>query len=341
MIEQLTKEAFHAVKGVSYSKLAKLADGPLIYKLSLDQPPAGPGLDFGSVVDALLTSPDTFNDKFYVMTADKPESPMMLTFSEVYARTNDQEEAWRQSGFKIGLDRVMNKFNEEGRHYYDALLAGKDKKIVDASLVMKGNQVVTALKTNPFTKKYFVPESKDVTIQYQVPVIWNIETADLTQNGEAEWKEKDTTTKGIIDIVHIDHLKKLINIIDLKTGSEGFWKSFWKFRYYLQGSMYYEGFKANLPEELKDYTILPTMFIYADANLFNPPTMYRMTMQDILCGKQGYYLVNPKTGEMKLKYKGYDQLAAELNWHTVNDQWDYPYEIYMSGGEVEIDAFKS
>lgn len=44
---------------------------------------------------------------------------------------------------------------------------------------------------------------------------------------------------------------------------------------------------------------------------------------------------------MKLKYKGYDQLAAELAWHTVNDQWDYPYEIYMNGGEVEIDAFKS
>lgn len=331
MIEVMTKEAFHAVQGVSYSKLSKLADGPRIYRLSLEHPPKGSRLDLGSVVDKLSTDRDHFDDEFYVMTADIPESAMMKTFAEVYAETGDQENAWRQSGFKIGLDRVLGKFQTEGIHYYNALILGKDKKVVDAAMVMKANQIVTELRSNPFTQKYFTPENDYIEIKFQVPIIWKQEITDLRDN-QATIEE---TFKGIIDILITDHKDKIIYVIDIKTGSEGFWKSFWKFKYYLQGAMYYYG----ALQEFKDYEVIPTKFIYADANLIYPPTIFSMTTEDVVCGKFGYYAKSISSNISKLKYKGFVQLAEELNWHTATDNWEYPYEVYMNGGEVEIDAF--
>ena len=339
MIEEITKEAFHAVQGVSYSKLSKLADGPQVYRLSLEQPATGSGLDLGSVVDKLLTGPETFLDEFYVMTADKPESEMMITFVETLASTGDREEAWRRSGYKIGLEQVFGKFQKEGKAYFDALSLGKDKKIIGVEMAMKANQIVSELKSNSFTKNYFTAENNNVEIRFQFNIIWDINVQDLTVYNQ----ENDTITvkaKGILDILKIDHEQKLINIIDIKTGAEGFWKSFWRFKYYLQGSMYYYGTFATLSKEYPDYTIVPTKFIYVDTNLFYPPRIYSMTENDVICGKHGYYAKSPSNNnEVKLKYKGYEQLAAELLWHQKMDKWDYPYEVYMTEGEIEIDAF--
>lgn len=333
MIETMTKEAFHAVQGVSYSKLSKLADGPIAYLSSLERPPKGSGLDLGSLVDKKLTDPDHFNDEFYVMTATIPESDMMKAFAEVYAETGDQEEAWRKSGFKIGLDRVLTKFQTEGLQYYNALILGKDKNIVDASMVMKANQIVNQLQSNPFTKKYFIPENDSIEIKFQVPIIWKANILDLITDSTLE-----VVFKGIIDILYIDHHNKLIYVFDIKTGSEGFFKSFWKFKYYLQGSMYTEGVLEVFGEQFPDYNIIPAKFVYADANLIHPPTIFSMTNEDVVCGKHGYYAHGP-SGVSKLKYKGYVQLAEELNWHINTNQWDYPYEVYKTNGEVEIDAF--
>lgn len=346
MIEEITKEAFHAVQGVSYSKLSKLADGPQAYRLSLEQPATGSGLDLGSVVDKLLTGPETFLDEFYVMTADKPESEMMIAFVETLVSTGNREEAWRRSGYKIGLEQVFGKFQKEGKAYFDALILGKDKKIIDVEMAMKANQIVSELKSNLFTKNYFIAENNNVEIRFQFNMIWDINVQDLTV--EVEHPEYNVfithliplKAKGIIDILKIDHEQKLINIIDIKTGAEGFWKSFWRFKYYLQGSMYYYGTIATLSKEYPDYWIMPTKFIYVDTNLFYPPRIYSMTGNDVICGKHGYYAKSPSNNnEIKLKYKGYEQLAAELMWHQKMDRWDYPYEVYMTEGEVEIDAF--
>lgn len=336
-MEVMTKEAFHAVQGVSYSKLSKLAESPIAYRLSLEQPPRGSGLDLGSVVDKKLTDPDNFDNEFYVMTADIPESPMMKTFAEIYAETEDQEEAWKKSGFKIGLDRVLTKFQTEGKHYYDALILGKDKTVVDAATVMKANQMVTELKSNPFTKNYFTPQNDSVEIKFQVPFIWTDNIRDLT----TESGMISETFKGIRDILIIDHQNKIIDTIDLKTGSEGFWKSFWKFRYYLQGSMYYFGTFKETELTYHNYKIRFPKFIYADANLVYPPTIYSMNGNDVLFGESGYYTTSFRDKKIQLKYKGFIQLAEELNWHIKTNNWDYPYEIYQKNGEVEIDAFNA
>lgn len=342
MITTVTKEVFKETQAMSFSRLSKLAEGPQAYKASLEEKEFTLGLAFGSVVDVLLTSPETFDNEFYVMASDKPSSDMMIKFCEVYAETDDQQKAHAASGFKIGLNAVISKFQLEGKPYYDSLILGKGKRIIDASMLFAANQAVNTLKSNPFTAKYFNPED-GIEIQHQVPIIWESWVTKLPLTDSENPEEIKIAFKGIIDLIRINHKTKTIEIIDIKTGGEGFWKAFWRYKLYLQGSMYYYGLDSIVNNsELKGYSVQKTKFIYIDSNLYYPPLVYRMNTSDIYHGRNGYYpkIYGPRDPKIsELKYKGYERLAAELDWHIRNDKWDYSYDVYATNGEVEIDAF--
>jgi len=341
-ITTVTQEVFRNTQAMSFSRLSKLADGPQAYKASLEEKEFSLGLAFGSVVDVLLTSPDSFNDEFYVMTGDKPSSEMMVKFCEVFAETNDHEKAHAASGFKIGVSAVISKFQTEGRAYYESLMLGKGKKIIDATMMFAANQTVNTLKVNPFTKNYFNPQD-GVEIIHQLPIIWDSWVIKLPYTHSENPEEIEVKFKGMIDLIRIDHKTKEIEIIDIKTGAEGFWKAFWRYKLYIQGSMYFYGLDKVINElGIKDYIVKPTKFIYADSGLYYPPVIYKMSMSDIYHGKHGYFpkIYGPRDGNIsKMKYKGYTTLAAEMDWHVRNDLWDYSYDVYQSGGVIEIDAF--
>ena len=343
MITTVTEKVFKETQAMSFSRLSKLADGPQAYKASLEEKEFTLGLAFGSVVDILLTRPESFNDEFYVMTSDKPSSDMMVKFCEVYAETDSHEEAHAASGFKIGLNAVVSKFQTEGKAYYDSLILGKGKKIIDASTMFAANQAVNTLKSNPFTRKYFTPED-GIEILNQVPIVWSSWVTKLPFTHSENPEEVELKFKGIVDLIRIDHKLKDIEIIDIKTGAEGFRKAFWKYKLYLQGGMYFDGIANNLrilkPSER--YKISYTKFIYIDSNLYYPPVIYKMTPKDTFCAINGYYPTlygkdDKNIAEMKVK--GYLRIAAEMDWHIKNDMWDYSYDIYQSKGVIEIDAF--
>jgi len=343
MITTVTQEEFKNTVANSFSRLSKLADGPQAYKASLEEKEFSLGLAFGSVVDILLTCPDSFNTEFYVMAGDKPSSDMMIKFCEVYAETDDTQQAHAASGFKIGLNAVISKFQTEGKSYYDSLLLGKGKRVIDAGMLFAANQAVSTLKANPFTRKYFVPED-GIEIQYQLPIIWKAWVTKLPPTHPENPEEIELMFKGIIDLVRIDHKRKQIEIVDIKTGAEGFWKAFWRYKLYLQGSMYYYGLDKVILEqkEFHGYSVQRTRFVYIDSNLYYPPVIYRMNIADIYHGRNGYYpkIYSPKDSRIaELKFKGYERLAAEMDWHIRNDMWDYSYDVYHSNGEIEIDAF--
>lgn len=335
MIVEITNDVFRNTQAMSFSRLSKLADGPQSYKASLEEKEFSLGLAFGSIVDILLTSPENLEKEFYIMSSDKPSSDMMLRFCEVYAETGNEQEAHAASGFKIGLNAVLSKFNTEGKAYYDSLILGKGKKIIDTATYFAANQTVNTLKSNPYTKRYFDETQEDVEILYQVPLIWESEIDKLPEGSEV------VKFKGLVDLIRIDHNLKQVEVIDIKTGAESFWKSYWKYKYYLQGSMYYTGVSKWLSEtEIKDYKIIPTKFIFADSNLYYPPLIFSMTENDIVCGMLGYRpVLHNERGTPEVKTKGYNRLAAELNWHIRNDAWDYPYDVYQNNGEVKIDGF--
>jgi len=342
MIKQVSEEVFKNTKGVSYSRLSKLAESPQSYQAALVEELDSSAITLGSAVDILLTEPDEFDERIYVMTTSKPTAPMMLKFVDEVVLTNDPQKAYDKSGFKISLDAVLKKFTKEGKDYHDALLDAKGKKILDAEELFKANQIVNTLKTNPYTKKYFMPED-GVDLIFQPRILW-----DLFYHSVIDGKSTTTQAKSVLDIIRIDHNSKTIQPVDLKTGAESFMKSWWRYKRFLQGAMYNTAtHKAVDDAVLDDYVIENIRFVFADTNLWYPPMIYQMTDRDLDIATRGaeYKTIVGRRGptvaylDDRWKVKGYAQLAAELEWHQKMDKWDYSYDVYQRDGEVDIDAF--
>jgi len=359
MNKNMTDKEYRSLEIVSYSSLSKLADSPQSYKASQgDDRKDTPEMILGTVVDMLLTQKDRFDEEVYVMTADKPSVETMLTYCTRLAENGNTAIAYGASGYKISPDAVFKKFEKEGKAYYEALLAAKGKMIIDADGMFTANQLVTQLTSNPFTKGYFISDSPDVELRFQVSVIWEAQFNPL--DGKLIKEVKTMKVKSMIDVVHIDHANKMITPIDLKTGGEGFMRSYWRWKRYLQASMYtdclqfaeWEGY------DLADYEVRPLKFIFADTNLKSAPMIYSSTELDILAGRTGVNYLEP-LGSVKVnaddpvksvdsigwgdlgqsKRKGYQQLIAELDWHQRYDIWDYNFEDYQNMGERQINAF--
>lgn len=334
-------ERFKDFQGMSYSRLSKLADSPQAYRASLAGEDDSPAMSLGSAIDLMLTNLDNFDKEIYVMSAEKPGSDMMRSYCEVLALTGDEVQAHTASKYQISLERTKDKFEKEGKNYYDALIQAGDRKIIDVEQMFKANQIVNTLKANQFTKRYFEPNDH---IMFQVPLTWE---EDITILDDPE-KTTRIQFKGILDIVEIDHQNRIITPIDLKTGEEPFRKAFFKYKRYLQGAMYKRAIMFN-QDKIDSYTVANPKFIYADTNLVYPPVIYTMSDLDVMVGTYGlnYMMVINKEEDGinndryldRFRYKGYRQLAAEMDWHNRMDAWEYSYDVYQNKGEIEIDAF--
>lgn len=342
MIKTVSEEVFKNTEGVSYSRLSKLAESPQAYQAGLVDDPESSAISIGSAVDIKLTEPDKFDEQIYVMSTKKPNSEAMLAFCNVYAETGDFAQAYIASGYQINEKRVADKFDAEGKDYHDALLASKGKKIIDIEDLFKVNQIVNTLQNNPFTKKYFVAED-GIELVFQPRILWDIDYTSLLDG-----KSKSVQAKSVLDIIRIDHKNKIIQPLDIKTGGEGFMKSYWRYKRYLQGSMYHMALVKELDDAFADdYTIENFRFIFADTNLWYPPTIYQMSFDDLTTGIHGrktkafagMNIVSIAFMDDMWKAKGYIQLASELEWHQKMNQWDYSYDVYQRNGEIDVDAF--
>jgi len=324
MIKQVSEEVFKNTKGVSYSRLSKLAESPQSYQAGLVDEPDSSAISLGSAVDIMLTEPDKFNEQIYVMTASKPSAVPMLTYcTRLVESAGNTAVAYGASGYKISPEAVHKKFEKEGKAYYDALMAARGKKILDADDMFKANQIVATLKSNPYTKKYFVPED-GIELIFQPRILWDLMYQSLLKDG----RSATVQAKSVLDVIRIDHKNKIIQPIELKTGAESFMKSYWRYKRYLQGAMYHMATVKSVfedPDYKQDYLFENIRFIYADTNLWYPPRIYRMTDQDIATGTYGSIqrtllevnnvdgISAPQIGSVQAsRVKGYAQLAAEF-----------------------------
>jgi len=366
----MTEKEYRQLPAVSYSSLSKLANSPQAFKANLEsEQEETPAMILGSVVDFLLTDPQRFRDEVYVMTASKPGVETMLKYCDTLAETGDSIQAYQASGYKISPQAVATKFDKEGRAYFDALLDAKGKTIIGAEDMFTANQIVETLKSNLFTKEYFLP-SRDPNIEliFQHIAQWKVNYPPIDwKMVNPEQRMREMKVKSMIDVLHIDHEKELITPIDLKTGAEGFYKSYWRWKRYLQAAMYTDAITYEQEDHsihwkdsrIDRYLVAPLKFIYADTKLISPPMIYTSTSADIQVGRAGLNYLVPVAGLAKAfddkeimqidsigfgpseikKTKGYIQLIAELDWHKRNEQWDYTPEDFNNEGERQIDAF--
>jgi len=320
-IIEISPTEYRKAEGINFTSLSALAVSPKHYQdMLLKEPVDTDAFIRGGAVDCLLTTPEEFKNEFYVMTAKKPESVMMVAYVEKYLETEDHGAALQASGYKRPLPTA--KWEEEGKPYYEALKASNGKRILSFDTYSKVQSVVNSFQTSEYTQKYF-NERNNCDLLFQKAIFW---------------KTKGLTCKSLLDLIIIDHNKKSIIPIDIKTTGNSVYSfpaSFKKWKYYLQAAFYTAAvnYWINSDPILKEYTVQPFKFLVAEMDNYNLPIVYKVSTDDLYVGTYG--------GEDRFgnQIRGWKQLIDELHYHSEKSNWNYPEQLIKNNGEVELNAF--
>jgi hypothetical protein len=287
----------------------------------------------GSAVDCLLTDPSRWDDEFVVSDCVRPNGLMSKFVDELpceLTSNKDYQVAYEKSGYKIKIEKVIDKFNEDetAKSYHQSICNMDKTKYVlskdEYELVMKAKDLVLA---NPFTQKYFINLSNTIELLHQYAVYFEY---------------KGFQCKALLDGIRIDHNSKTIEPFDLKTTSSGvynFENSFREYGYYRQAAMYLEAIKKD--EYIKslidkDYKILDFKFIVVDSKLSSnmASIIYQVSSNDMKVGLDGGYYSGKH-------YPGINNLIEDLRFHLETEYWDLPRSVYINNGIINLDAFRN
>jgi len=219
-------------------------------------------------------------------------------------------------------DKALEDFYKNGYDYFQTLLDNLGKTVVDLSLIDKSKRVAKLLMDDPFTEDVF-RDSPDCELFTKYPVEWVYTSRDGDNN----------VCKSEIDIMKIDHKKKVIYLKDLKTNydNENFEYSYLKYRYDLQNAFYYLAVNYWKNEnDMKDYIVTPMEFIVGDTSSNNRrPIRYQMTERDLDAALNGCYISGTY-------YKGLHQIIDEISWAETNNTWNCSRLAYENKGILTL-----
>lgn len=329
---------YYKSKRISNSLLG-LANDPVKMKQKLDNPDAEDDQSYfrkGKALDCLLTTPELWEEEFFVINAKKPQG-MLGTFVDNLPGGLDEfstedlyEAAWEKAGYRMALNKIIGFFweNENAVQYYH-----ETNGLSDGKIILPGNEYeevmnsLSLIQANPYLNKYFFPVEEHIEILKQVPIYF---------------KYKGEECKALLDGIYIDHLNKIIRPYDLKTTAfpvrsflDG---SYLTFGYYRQAAFYSTalGLEGSPVKKLieEGYTVDRFRFIVAESKLksTHPAICYVIDEKDIESGLKGG-TINGKY------YKGIDELLAEYVYYRDTDSWTLPLDLITNQGEIYKKVF--
>jgi len=282
-------------------------------------------LDFGSIVDIMLTAPDKINDKILVL--DNNFSDMYLKIinhisNNIYdfdidSMSDEQlDSLFAASGVKVNWTAATKKKNLKDSgviNYVSKLRDNPGKIVVVPDVYLKALKTAECVRNHRFTsllfreQPYLRANGIDVLFQYKIRYsLYGL-----------EWKSK-------IDCIIINHRTKSINLIDFKTGSD-YWFSFpnhnfMRYKYYLQAELYTRGFlefiaQPNIMQHMNDYRVSNFVFVYISRLEPQMPVPFTLSTHTILystyketptlSGKYLEYVLRPNVSTLSEAIKRY------------------------------------
>lgn len=312
---------------LSYSRLSDFdRNGPisLIKRTKLDTQ----ALKIGSIVDTLVFEPDRFDDLYHLYDGSKPTATLgtlcdvilknytSVPSKETVLQITKDNKFWNRS--KDDETRTKNFDKPEFWEYLDNMFKCKVKTLITTPEHMKCTSIADIVKTHKHSKELFSDKYELVPqVKFEITV-------------------KGVKLRGIIDMVLIDHEKKTIRFVDLKTGKDSaleFKNSFLKYRYYLQEAVYclaYEAVKKELG--LESYSDLSFQFLYIGKTekipvVINVPYKWHNAALTGFTTTSGY------------TYRGLYELLDEVKWHFKNNEFSLPRGIAESNGILDIPEY--
>lgn len=274
-------EEYRQIPAFSYSLGKALSEeGPRA--ISNPKQLSGEALIFGSLVDIILTAPETMGEKFHTKQLVPPTASLLqladallldaivmdLPYEEI---TDDDVIVSKIVALKLWtniVDTTKLKAKYDTDIFWDYIresIAAKGKIIVSQETLDAAEHCANVLLTHEFTKEFFT-EREGVEILKQASILYTF---------------KGIKGKARIDLIVVDHNNKTIHVFDIKTGAElpsKFEISFYKYKYYLQVISYLLAVQSvcETNEEFKDYKIDTFKFLYISKKLSDVPVIWNV-----------------------------------------------------------------
>ncbi|MEI8254029.1 MAG: hypothetical protein WCG25_10195, partial [bacterium] len=185
--------------------------------------------------------------------------------------------------------------------------------------VTNAEKIVEELKTNFVTKDIVNLVSSDK---------WEVHK-QLQVEG---YKIGNLQFKSMMDLVHLDHVNKVIQVYDLKTtwAIENFMEDYYLYRKgWIQAYVYHCAIQHYRNVNFSGYSIKPIQFIVCDSTNYYNPLIYALTFDDLKEAKDGF--------EYKgRKYEGVTSLVVALEWAQTENVWNLSKANYDSNGIVNL-----
>jgi hypothetical protein len=297
--------------------------------------------NMGRIVETLLMEPHLFDEKFYMSSCASTPTGLMLDFVEaLYKHTRDAtdedgkvtapmqellEAAYKDSGFKIKYEAVVNKFiGSDAEIYYNEIrrVRSLNLTVVNTMEISIAEKIVEQLRINSTT----------------APIVnlTNSSRYEIIDQMQVEGYEIDGHPfKSMLDKVVIDHKEKTIQPYDLKCtwSVENFYEEYYLYRRaYIQAYLYYYAMlhlteNPDLP--YYDYKVERLKFIVCDSTNYYQPLIYTLDEGDMTDAYQGF-IHKGRT------YPGVKDLIAALKWCVSTNTWNISHKNYLSNGIVNI-----
>lgn len=295
----------------------------------------------GRIVETLLLEPDRFDELFYMSACMNTPTGLMLEFVEALYRftkeaTNSEgdiirdfedisRDAYKESGFKIKYEAVINKFQgSDAEIYYQEIrrVRANHLTVITVQDLSIAEKIVEELKTNSVTAEIVnLVDSERYEIRNQMKIEgYNVESHLF---------------KSMIDKVIIDHQSHTISPYDLKCvwAVENFFEEYYLYRRaYIQAFLYYKACQSLALDEGTNYygyEVKYPKFIVCDSTNYYNPLIYTLTYDDMLDAFQGF--------EYKGRtYPGVNSLIEDLRFALNYNIWNISRENHFLKGVVNI-----
>jgi hypothetical protein len=275
----VTELEYRQDPALSYSTLAKFEREGFGSLDKLFDRVDTPSLQFGSLVDTLMTgTQEEFDEHFMVAQLDNSLSDTLITITKtlfekwntVYSSVTDipddylietiSEIQWNNHW---QAKTRAKKIKEDCSGYYKLLYLSRGKTIIDTFTYQDALNCVDKLKSAPSTRFYFEQDNVfDDSIErlYQLKFKATFDNVDY---------------RCMADLLVVLHDKKVIVPVDLKTSYKqeyDFYKSFVEWRYDIQARLYWNIIRANLDKDdyFKDFKLADYRFIVINRKSLNP-----------------------------------------------------------------------
>jgi hypothetical protein len=297
--------------------------------------------NMGRIVETLLMEPHLFDDKFYMSSCASTPTGLMLDFVEaLYKHTRDAtdedgvvgtpmnellEAAYKDSGFKIKYEAVINKFiGSDAEIYYNEIRRVRtlNLTVVNTMEVSIAEKIVEQLRINSTTAPIV-----NLVNSSRYQIFDQMQVEGYTIDGHL--------FKSMLDKVVIDHKEKTIQPYDLKCtwSVENFYEEYYLYRRaYIQAYLYYHAMvhiSSDPDSECYGYDVKNLQFIVCDSTNYYQPLIYTLDIDDMLDAYKGFT-------HKGRTYPGVGDLIAALRWCVSTNTWNISHKNYLSNGIVNI-----